>query len=44
MANLTEDTSWIEGLYWIDETDPVIGGEDGIDNVQAKILGHVPGF
>lgn len=39
MANLTEAAGWIEGLYRLETTDPVLGGEDGIDNVQAKTLG-----
>jgi hypothetical protein len=39
MANLTETVEWIEGLYRFEVTDPVLGGEEGIDNVQAKQLG-----
>lgn len=39
MANLTEAAGWIEGLYRLETTDPVLGGEDGIDNLQAKTLG-----
>jgi hypothetical protein len=40
MPNLIEETSWTEDLYRIELTDPVEGGEDGIDNVQAKQLGR----
>lgn len=40
MANLTETAQWEEGIYRIETTDPVIGGEDGIDNRQAKQLGN----
>ncbi len=40
MANLTESASWESGIYRIELTDPVVGGEDGIDNVQAKQLGN----
>lgn len=40
MANLTEIAQWENGIYRIELTDPVVGGEDGIDNVQAKQLGN----
>ncbi|MCP9760050.1 hypothetical protein EGI20_12105 [Aquitalea sp. S1-19] len=40
MANLTESDSWQEGVYRIETTDPVLGGEDGISNVQAKQLAN----
>lgn len=39
MADLTEDVVWVEGLYRIEEDDPVQGGESGIDNINAKRLG-----
>lgn len=39
MANLTESDSWVDGVYRIETTDPVLGGEDGISNAQAKQLG-----
>jgi hypothetical protein len=39
MGFLTEAATWAEGLYRIELTDPVEGGESGIDNVQAKTLG-----
>jgi len=38
MANLTETISYSAGIYRIELTDPVVGGEDGISNVQAKQL------
>ena len=40
MANLTEVAQWEAGIYRIETTDPVIGGEDGISNAQAKLLGN----
>jgi len=40
MANLTETAQWETGIYRIETTDPVIGGEDGISNAQAKLLGN----
>lgn len=39
MANLQENEVWVEGIYQLETTDPVMGGPDGIDNVQAKQLG-----
>ena len=38
MAYLTETDIWPEGIYRIETSDPVEGGEDGIDNKQAKQL------
>lgn len=40
MANLIETPKWEDGIYRIELTDPVVGGEDGIDNIQAKQLGN----
>ena len=40
MAYLKETAEWPEGIYRIELTDPVVGGEDGIDNIQAKQLGN----
>jgi len=40
MANLTESSSWIPGIYQLEITDPVEGGELGISNMQAKQLGN----
>lgn len=40
MANLKETAHWEDGIYRIEQTDPVVGGEDGIDNIQAKQLGN----
>lgn len=39
MANLQENEAWVDGIYQLETTDPVMGGPDGIDNVQAKQLG-----
>lgn len=40
MANLNEQTRWEEGIYQIEESDPVVGGPDGISNKQAKQLAN----
>ncbi|MBU9175888.1 phage tail protein [Burkholderia gladioli] len=39
MANLKEDSAWVDGIYQLETSDPVEGGPDGVDNVQAKQLG-----
>lgn len=40
MANLKETAQWEPGIYQIEQTDPVVGGADGISNVQARQLGN----
>lgn len=40
MANLQEQAVWEGGIYQIETTDPVVGGPDGISNIQAKQLGN----
>lgn len=40
MANLIELEQWEEGIYQLETDDPVLGGEDGIDNLQAKQLAN----
>ncbi|MBO4507092.1 MAG: hypothetical protein J5747_00470 [Spirochaetaceae bacterium] len=40
MANLTEEAKWESGIYQLEITDPLQGGADGIDNVQAKQLAN----
>lgn len=40
MANLEEKIIWEDGIYQLETTDPVIGGPDGIDNLQAKQLAN----
>jgi len=40
MATLTEVIEWTEGIYQLETDDPVLGGADGIDNVQAKQLAN----
>lgn len=40
MANLPETAQWEDGIYQLETTDPVEGGENGIDNVQAKLLAN----
>lgn len=39
MSNLTELQDWVEGLYRLETTDYLLGGENGVLNIQAKILG-----
>ena len=41
MANLTLTRQWVENIYQLETSDPVMGGPDGIDNRQAKELGAV---
>ena len=38
MGNLTESNNYEPGIYRIETTDPIIGGENGISNIQAKQL------
>lgn len=38
MANLPESNEWPEGVYQLETSDPVLGGPEGIDNLQAKQL------
>ncbi|ANH04976.1 hypothetical protein [Shinella sp. HZN7] len=40
MANLPESPVFEEGIYQIEVNDPVVGGPDGIDNIQAKQLAN----
>lgn len=40
MANVTETPTWEGGIYQIETTDPVLGGPNGIANVQAKQLAN----
>jgi hypothetical protein len=40
MAHLDETDTWEEGIYQLEDTDPVQGGAEGIDNLQAKQLGN----
>lgn len=40
MANLIELEQWEDGIYQLETEDPVIGGADGIDNIQAKQLAN----
>lgn len=37
---ITESAEWVEGIYLLQEDDPVQGGEDGVDNLQAKQLAN----
>ena len=40
MAKLTEASQWEPEIYQLETSDPVEGGPDGIDNVQARQLGN----
>lgn len=40
MANLPESSTWDAGVYQIETTDDVVGGVNGISNVQAKALAN----
>lgn len=40
MANLQETPQWEAGVYQIEETDPVQGGPDGVDNLPHKQLAN----
>ncbi|MDH2927366.1 tail fiber protein [Lonepinella koalarum] len=40
MANLKETAQWETGIYQLETSDPVMGGEDGVDNRQAKQLAN----
>lgn len=40
MANLVENAEWVDGIYQLETIDPVEGGPNGIDNLQAKQLGN----
>lgn len=44
MANLKEAAEWVDGIYQLEKTDKVMGGEDGISNLQAKQLGNRTAF
>ncbi|UTH76112.1 tail fiber protein [Chromobacterium sp. IIBBL 290-4] len=39
MANLIESNDWVDGIYQLETSDPVLGGPEGVDNLQAKQLG-----
>lgn len=40
MANVTESASWESGIYRLETTDPILGGENGTSNIQAKQLAN----
>ncbi|KWH17849.1 gp53-like domain-containing protein [Burkholderia ubonensis] len=40
MSNLIESDRWEDGIYQLETSDPVIGGPDGVDNLQAKQLAN----
>jgi hypothetical protein len=40
MAYLPEEADWEDGIYQLEISDPVLGGEGGIANLQATQLGN----
>ena len=40
MTNLVETERWEDGVYQLETSDPVVGGPEGIDNLQAKQLAN----
>ncbi|MDE1531699.1 hypothetical protein PVE90_18485 [Pseudomonas carnis] len=40
MADLPESNEWAQGVYQLETSDPVLGGPEGIDNLQAKQLAN----
>lgn len=40
MATVTESSVWESGIYRIETTDPILGGENGTANTQAKQLAN----
>lgn len=40
MANVNESAAWEAGIYRIETTDPILGGESGTANIQAKQLAN----
>ena len=40
MANLKETSVWEAGIYQWETSDPVLGGENGIDNVPTRQLAN----
>lgn len=44
MGNLVEQAQWEDGIYQLELTDPVVGGPDGISNLQAKQLANRTGY
>lgn len=40
MADLPEKNEWTTGVYQLETSDPVLGGPEGIDNLQGKQLAN----
>ncbi len=40
MANLVENSKWEDAVYQLETSDPVVGGPDGIDNLQPRQLAN----
>ncbi len=44
MANIVENNEWVEGIYPLEKTDPLMGGADGIMNRHAKARATRTGY
>lgn len=40
MSNLSESPEWVDGIYQLEQSDPVLGGPGGIANRQAEQLAN----
>lgn len=40
MTTLAESATWVAGIYQLETGDPVLGGPEGIDNLQGKQLAN----
>jgi hypothetical protein len=40
MANVIELEQWEDGVYRLETTDPIVGGESGVDNLPHKLLAN----
>lgn len=44
MAGLTEQNKWVKDIYRIQKSDPLLGGQDGMLNIQPEQLGNRTAF
>lgn len=44
MGKIYDTPTWVDDIYLIEPYDPVMGGENGIDNIQAKQLANRTAF
>ncbi|MFL1515318.1 glycine-rich domain-containing protein [Pseudomonas prosekii] len=40
MADLPQSSDWTQGVYQLETSDPVLGGPEGVSNLQARQLGN----